>query len=423
MTSKRPLILSILVACALLFGCASVVREPIRIEAQVLWTQSSLDEKIAAADIIATGKVIAIEPSHWNTANGRLPPGSTPDSLPRGLTVYTDAEFQVAQLLKGDVQEAVLRVRTFGGTVGRDSMTFSGEPILERGKEYLLFLYEDTGTTADIGPEHYLVSGPMEDVFVISDGKAVSENDEWELEDLIRYIQAPPTPWASPDLGEYLLRRYQEFDVPVMSVEVTQEQPLVVTVTWRTEATGEKGTPDDPIYSHIVQREIDLASLQGYAIDSYVEIVVNQVGEQVTWGSGSVGQQEGWLLDTTPARLTDLETEILIHDRLDSHGLRSLGLEVNSSEGLQTVELVFWTPSVDMANQLLPAFMASLEPQLDALNAEGAHIVSCRVEVWDKGDQMLLNYIVDLRIGIESWWMAEGITGGWFPEPAPAGAP
>jgi hypothetical protein len=67
--------------------------------------------------------------------------------------------------------------------------------------------------------------------------------------------------------------------------------------------------------------------------------------------------------------------------------------------------------------------MASLGPQLDALNAEGAHIVSCHVEVWTDDGEMLLNYIVDLRTHSETWWMAEGITGGWFPEPAPPGAP
>jgi len=73
-----------------------------------------------------------------------------------------------------------------GGQVGEDRMIFSGSPTYEFGKTYLLFLFLETGPTAKVVPgAYYGTSSPYQ----IIDGKAISIDDEWLLEDLIAYIE------------------------------------------------------------------------------------------------------------------------------------------------------------------------------------------------------------------------------------------
>jgi len=162
-------------------------REPIAITAYASSVEMSLDDLIAKADLIVIGEFIAIHPSRWNTANGKLPDNATIESVSQErLRIFTDANFQVAQYLKGDVQSPVVRIRTFGGQVGEDSMIVSGEPTYETGQTYLLFLFYNTGATADNDPGSYYGTGSP---YEITGGKAVSVKDEWTLDDLIAYIE------------------------------------------------------------------------------------------------------------------------------------------------------------------------------------------------------------------------------------------
>lgn len=162
-------------------------REPITITSYASFVEMSLDDLIAKADVIVIGEFITIHRSRWNTPDGNLPSNATIESVSqKHLVIFTDANFQVAQYLKGDVQSPVIRIRTFGGQVGADSMIVSSEPTYVIGQAYLLFLFHNTGTTANIDPgSFYGTDSPYE----IRDGKAISSDNEWVLEDLIAYIQ------------------------------------------------------------------------------------------------------------------------------------------------------------------------------------------------------------------------------------------
>jgi hypothetical protein len=172
-------------------------REPIIIHAAAASVERDLDAVIADADAIVVGQALGVKPARWSTVDGRLPPNTTVRSMPRGLVIFTDLEFQISEIVKGNPEGRVIRVRTFGGQVEQDEMIVEGEPALRTGDAYLLFLVKDTGSTAAIEPGDYLIIGASDNTYRISGDIATSSRDTWELEVLIQYIQ-DAQPAASP---------------------------------------------------------------------------------------------------------------------------------------------------------------------------------------------------------------------------------
>ncbi len=196
---KIRLLCALATVATLASGCALVstpfnpspipTREPITIYGLPNPAPMDLDDTIARTDLIAIGRIVTIEPSRWNTPDGRLPSDVTVKTISPELTIYTESEFQLERTLKGDVQLPSVRIRTFGGQVGRDWMIMEGEPVFTVGEKYLLFLVTDTGSTVSFGPEHYLTLGTDQYLYTITHGKAVSLQDEWHVDDLVIHIQ------------------------------------------------------------------------------------------------------------------------------------------------------------------------------------------------------------------------------------------
>ena len=174
-------------------------REPITITSNPSYPEMSLDTLIAEADLIVIGTPDTIYPSRWNTVGGKLPDGITVRTITPDRVIFTDANFRVDQVIKGSTNEGMLRIRSLGGIVGQDQMIVSGVANLETGKEYLLFLGKDiVGSTTNIEPGHYFVRGGLQGLYQVSDSKAKSVKDEWQLEELITYIQNLPTETPTP---------------------------------------------------------------------------------------------------------------------------------------------------------------------------------------------------------------------------------
>lgn len=176
-------------------------REPIIITSSVSYVEMSLDDLITTADLIVVGKPQTIHPSRWNTPDGKLPPGTTIQTITPDKIIFTDIDFDINQTIKGQEDQKSIRIRSLGGTVGQDRMLVNGV-VLDISRTYLLFLELDkAGSTANIIPGHYWVIGGYQGVYEITDGKALSFRDEWQLEDLISYIQKtlyPETPTPAP---------------------------------------------------------------------------------------------------------------------------------------------------------------------------------------------------------------------------------
>ncbi|MBI3174585.1 MAG: hypothetical protein HYZ25_12745 [Chloroflexi bacterium] len=192
---KTLLVLAILFTTGISACQAQIsTRDPIHFGVNGSYEAMSLDDMIENSDAIIIGQVKIVYPSQWTTSDGELPSGFTYKKvIQEGLAIITDYEFAVEQTLKGGSEQDAIRIRKGGGAVGQDSMTVNGDVPLEMDKTYLFFLSLDTkGATANIGPEHYWISGgDMQGLYRIVDEKAISgTGDEWGLDDLVAYIQS-----------------------------------------------------------------------------------------------------------------------------------------------------------------------------------------------------------------------------------------
>lgn len=173
-------------------------REPITIVYHASYERLSLDELITESDLIVIGNLKTIHASLWNTPDGKRPEGDPAQGIKPGSLIFTDMDFDVAQLLKGDTQLKNARIRSIGGIVEGDRMV-ADKIIPEMNKTYLLFLnLNKRGSTANIIPGHYWITGGgWQGLYEITSNKAISKVDEWNLDELIAYIQnklsEPPT--------------------------------------------------------------------------------------------------------------------------------------------------------------------------------------------------------------------------------------
>jgi hypothetical protein len=149
----------------------------------------SLDDMIKEADLIVIGEVKTTLPSQWRGPNGNNPSNASPEEVSDARGLFTDSLISVNQVLKGDNVKPIVRVRTFIGETKKVRWVNESEPSYVVKKNYLLFLAKDIGASAKIGPGDYVAVGAFQGVYEIVNGKAISKTGEWDIDELIAYIQ------------------------------------------------------------------------------------------------------------------------------------------------------------------------------------------------------------------------------------------
>jgi hypothetical protein len=228
---------------------------------------------------------------------------------------------------------------------------------------------------------------------------------------------------AQDNIVSYLDERFKQQNVPVKGIKIIQEIPLQLEITIQSSSDGSRGNPEDPINYHLVEREVVLARQKGYFVESLTRIFLSPQGREIAKATTQVKSLEFMFLDDSPSSITDSSTKTLVMDKINLYGMSALDISVDSREGLQTLRLQLSTPSLDEVNKTLTQYMSSLRPLVGEINAKGAHIVICKLEIRDEKGNLLLNYMLDLQLDSENWWMADGLTMDWFPHPGPGPAP
>jgi hypothetical protein len=222
---------------------------------------------------------------------------------------------------------------------------------------------------------------------------------------------------AQQEVVEYLKEQLERQGIPIVDITIRHLLPLHLEITVQSMSEGEKALPNDPINLHIVRREVTLAEQQGYDIESFTLRLLNREGKTIFWAEETPVSPDDAPLELSPAKIDDATTKNMITERLDLYGLALTNIEVKSSAGIQTLILMLSTPSLDEANQALPHLMPSLRPVIANINAQGAQIAICKIELSDEKGQILLEYLLDLQLDSETWWMVDGLTQDWFPHP------
>lgn len=221
---------------------------------------------------------------------------------------------------------------------------------------------------------------------------------------------------AQGEVVGYLEERFKQVNLPVVETEVIQDFPLIVQVTLQSTSDGAKASPDDPINLNLVSRELILASRQGYLIERFSIVLLDSSGAQMAKTEHSA-EITDLLFSSRSSNVPDSEATKMINENIDLYGMLLVNLDVVSSDGLQTVIINLSTPSLEVTNQALPQFMPSLRSLLEDINSQSGQIVICKLELRDQSGRLLLNYILDLQLRAENWWMADNLTRDWFPHP------
>lgn len=162
---------------------------PLYSEASASLVPMNFEELSNESYTVLIGTVKEINPSKWNSIDGKRPAGI--DSFSLENLIYTDITISVDEFLKNPLSSKEVIVRVDGGTVGNDTYEARYEPSFNANERVLLYLMKDaTNRTKDISPEHFKVTGYMHGKFTLTDdGKAVRPGENFSQNELLSTIK------------------------------------------------------------------------------------------------------------------------------------------------------------------------------------------------------------------------------------------
>lgn len=137
-------------------GCAEKT-EPTVEHISSLLAEKTEDDLFKQSLLIVKGKVSAVSDSFQVR------------STAGGTQTYTDYTVNPSEVLRGSFQGKSLTVRLPGGTVGNVTTVYDHCPDLQKGEEYILFLYQlGYGSTYATKEDYYNILGLTQGVFQLS---------------------------------------------------------------------------------------------------------------------------------------------------------------------------------------------------------------------------------------------------------------
>jgi hypothetical protein len=181
MNRKLPIALITLIALVIVFCAITTIAdkaERVTLRAFGLLEALTIDDLIDRAELIIIGEVKTALPSRWKGQNEKDATDATPQEIFEAEGLFTDSLVSIDQILKGNIEEPVVRVRTFIGETEQVRWVSSIEPDYQAGQVYLLFLHKDSGPSQIVDPGDYIAVNAIDGVYKIVDGKAISIDDE-----------------------------------------------------------------------------------------------------------------------------------------------------------------------------------------------------------------------------------------------------
>lgn len=240
------------------------------------------------------------------------------------------------------------------------------------------------------------------------------------------------SPQSTPKSGPQALQeRLVQLGVPVKSLVVTQESPLQLTITLEEDHKQDRPDSNSVWYTTLTEREVELAHLRlGMWVSSYRLIIVSPQGDVLSDSEAFLypGDRSQNLTPGPPSAVQDSQAKEIFENNFDFQGLKLLSLEVpagyTDSDNHKAVAMDLSTGKeagdTDMApiNQLI----LSLRPQIEKINDRyGTGFVLVHVKIISTANQLLVDYVEDLELWRQGFWLADGLHGGWYPEPAVSG--
>lgn len=229
---------------------------------------------------------------------------------------------------------------------------------------------------------------------------------------------------SQQDIVNDLMSSLEQQGIPVKSVQIISDEewnpPIVIECVLQSSSESDKGTPDDPIYSNLVSRTVNLAQKCGLEAKAVSIIFINARGELLSWETLALREEE----DVTsqfdqPHKLSNDAVATLLSQKfpLTEVSLNKLDITLDS-DGIRWANIDLLVPDIETANTDLSYFMLEIRTIIEELNLEqGAQIAIYQIDLSYTTGEPLLRYINDLQLRHESWWQADNLTKDWFPHP------
>jgi hypothetical protein len=219
-----------------------------------------------------------------------------------------------------------------------------------------------------------------------------------------------------------LAERLRNQGVPVKAVEIVNGEPGEVEIILQSTSAGSEFAPEDLWYAQLARREASLAHRIGILLDGYTLTQINMRGEILSSGYHNIASDDPSQQSVASAlpQLDDEATGVLIGEELELYGLSIASLDVTSGvqpDVGQRLIMLLSVPDLEAANQAIPAVLPPISYYLDNINSEhDTNVVICWIRIQDQQGNLLVNYIVDLETGTETWSKADDIL-AWYPSP------
>jgi hypothetical protein len=158
---SKVIVLSILltiavsaVIVAVIFSSNKANKEPNTVYVSGLLVPKNIDQLISQSRIIVRGTIDSVSDAFQIK------------HVSDSISNFTDYTVAVDSVLRGEAQENDITVRVQGGTVNGYTELHEQSPVLQEGKEYLLFLYHPgRGGSYNTDGDYYYVLGLVQGVF------------------------------------------------------------------------------------------------------------------------------------------------------------------------------------------------------------------------------------------------------------------
>ena len=226
------------------------------------------------------------------------------------------------------------------------------------------------------------------------------------------------------DIVNDLASSLKQQGIPVKSIRIISDgrwdPPIVVECVLQSSSENDKGTPDDPIYSNLISRAVNLAQERGLDAGAVGVIFVNAQGELMSWEIQALrGDEDISSQFIQPHKLSNEAVATLLSQKFPVTEMSLNELDITlDSDGIRWVNIDLLVPDIETANTDLSYLMLEIRTIIEGLNLErGAQIAIYQIDLSYTMGEPLLRYINDLQLRHESWWQADNLTKDWFPHP------
>jgi hypothetical protein len=221
------------------------------------------------------------------------------------------------------------------------------------------------------------------------------------------------------NIVENVVTDLQKEGIPIVfnkiNMDADNEISPIVECILQSSSVGDKPSQDDPIYLNVILHELNMAQNVGLDIGGINISLLNARGDEL-FNFTQAASPDALMVKPaiSPVITTEQITE-LIKVNSNLYGMKLSHVKVINKGGFTRCILDLQVTDIDVANAIIPYFIADINNSILTLNVENsAQIALYQINVSTVGGETVLKYINDLQLRTRTWWQHEKAATDWF---------